>query len=178
MPYFETRYEIDRPTAAGMTSLVLIGLAFGSPFFGWLSDRMRRRRYPLVFGLIICFISFIALIYFPEVPLSIASVLALLCGFGAGSQITCFAAAREASPNELSATTLGITNGLVTSAGAVFQPLIGYLLDIGWAGQIESGARIYDLQTYQLALTAVVIATAIGLLSALATRESYCRQLS
>ncbi|MAI46127.1 MAG: MFS transporter [Filomicrobium sp.] len=178
VPYFETRYEIDRPTAAGVTSLVLIGLAFGSPFFGWLSDRMRRRRYPLVFGLIICFISFIALIYFPEVPLSIASVLALLCGFGAGSQITCFAAAREASPNELSATTLGITNGLVTSAGAVFQPLIGYLLDIGWAGQIESGARIYDLQTYQLALTAVVIATAIGLLSALATRESYCRQLS
>ena len=149
VPYFETRYEIDRPTAAGMTSLVLIGLAFGSPFFGWLSDRMRRRRYPLVSGLLVCLISFAVLIYFPKVPLSIASVLALLCGFGAGSQITCFAAAREASPNELSATTLGITNGLVTSAGAVFQPLIGYLLDIGWAGQIESGARIYDLQTYQ-----------------------------
>ena len=43
VPYFETRYEIDRATAAGMASMVLIGLAIGSPFFGWVSDRVQRR---------------------------------------------------------------------------------------------------------------------------------------
>lgn len=177
VPYFETRYEIDRASAAGMTSLVLIGLAIGSPFFGWLSDWMRRRRLPLVFGLLVCLISFAALVYVPEVPIGVASVLALTCGFGAGSQISCFAAARESSPSALSATTLGITNGLVTSAGAVFQPLIGSLLDIGWAGEIEGGARIYNLVTFQVALVAVTIGTTIGLLAALATRETYCRPL-
>ena len=177
VPYFETRYEIDRTAAAGMTSLVLIGLAIGSPFFGWLSDRMQHRRLPLVMGLSICLVSFAALVYLPDVPISAASALALVCGFGAASQIACFAAAREVSPSALSGTTLGITNGLVTSAGAVFQPLIGSLLDIGWAGGIEGGARVYDLATYQFALAAVSIGTAVGLLSALATRETYCRPI-
>jgi MFS family permease len=178
VPYFETRYEIDQASAAGMTSMVLIGLAIGSPFFGWLSDRVQRRRLPLAFGLLTCLVSFAALVYLPEVPISIATVLALVCGFGAASQITCFAAARESSPGALSGTTLGITNGLVTSAGAVFQPLIGALLDVGWAGETQGGARVYDLAAYQFAFIAVTIGSAIGLLSALATRETYCRPLS
>lgn len=175
VPYFATRYDIDRAAAAGMTSLLLIGLAIGSPFFGWLSDRMQRRRLPLIFGLLTCLLAFAALVYLPDVPIGIATPLALVCGFGAASQITCFAAARESSPSALSGTTLGITNGLVTSAGAVFQPLIGSLLDMGWTGEIEGGARVYDLATYQFALLAVTIGTTVGLLSALATRETYCR---
>jgi MFS family permease len=178
VPYFETRYEIDRAAAAGMTSLVLIGLAIGSPFFGWLSDRMQRRRLPLVFGLLICLVSFAALVYLPDVPISMATVLALVCGFGAASQITCFAAAREASPGALSGTTLGLTNGLVTSAGAIFQPLIGALLDFGWTGETQGGARVYDLAAYQFAFVAVTIGSVVGLLSALATRETYCRPQS
>lgn len=177
VPYFETRYEIDRTAAAGMTSLVLIGLAIGSPFFGWLSDRMQRRRLPLVFGLLICLVSFAALVYLPDVSIRMATVLALVCGFGAAAQITCFAAAREASPGALSGTTLGLTNGLVTSAGAVFQPLIGALLDAGWTGETEGGARVYDLAAYQYAFVAVTIGTVVGLLSALTTRETYCRPL-
>lgn len=177
VPYFETRYGIDRTAAAGMTSMVLIGLAIGSPFFGWLSDRMKRRRLPLVFGLLICLLSFTALIHLPKLPINLATILALVCGFGAASQIACFAAAREASPRELSGTTLGITNGVVTSAGAVFQPLIGSLLDIGWTGETDGGARVCNLATYQFALSAVTIGTAFGLLSALVTRETYCRSL-
>lgn len=57
------------------------------------------------------------------------------------------------------------------------QPLTGSLLDIGWAGEIEGGARVYDLATFQFALAAVTIGTAVGLLSARATREAYCRPL-
>ena len=175
VPYFETRYEIDRAAAAGMASMVLIGLAVGSPFFGWVSDRVQRRRLPLVCGLFLCLVSLAGLVYIPALPISAATVLALVCGFGAASQITCFAAARESSPGELSGTTLGITNGLVTSAGAVFQPLIGFLLDLGWDGQTAGGARVYDLATYQFAFVAVTIGSLVGLLSALATRETYCR---
>ena len=177
VPYFETRYDIDRTAAAGMTSMVLIGLAIGSPFFGWLSDRLQRRRLPLASGLLTCLVTFAAMVYMPNVPIGLATVLGFVCGFGAASQICCFAAARESSPAAVSGTTLGIVNGLVTSAGAVFQPLIGAVLDAGWSGKIEEGARVYDLATFQLALLTVTVGTAIGLLSALATRETYCRPL-
>ena len=177
VPYFEMRYEIDRAAAAGMTSMMLIGLATGSPIFGWLSDRMQRRRLPLIFGLLTCLVSFAAMVYAPEVPVSIATLLAFGCGFGAASQITCFAAARESSPGALSGSTLGITNGVVTSAGALFQPLIGKLLDVGWAGETQNGALVYDLAAYRYAFVAVTIGSIVGLLSALATRETYCRPL-
>jgi len=178
VPYFETRYGIDRTSAAGMTSTMLIGLAIGSPFFGWLSDRLQRRRLPLVFGLLICLVSFSALVYLPDVPIGMATMLALVCGFGAASQITCFAAARESIPGSLSGTALGITNGLVTSAGAVFQPLIGALLDAGWAEETQGGARVYDLAAYQYAFVAVTIGSVVGLMSGLATRETYSQPLS
>lgn len=177
VPFFETRYGIDRATAAGMASMVLIGLAVGSPFFGWVSDRIKRRRLPLVCGLLMCLISFVTLVYTPALPISLATVLALTCGFGAAAQITCFAAARESSPDELSGTTLGITNGVVTSAGAVFQPLLGFLLDLSWTGTTDGGARIYDLAAYQFAFAAVAISSLVGLVSALATRETYCQPL-
>ena len=110
-------------------------------------------------------------------PIGVATILALVCGFGAASQIACFAAARESSPSELSGTTLGVTNGVVTSAGAVFQPLIGFLLDMGWNGETDGGARVYELATYQFALGAVTVGSLVGLLSALATRETYCRPI-
>lgn len=77
-----------------------------------------------------------------------------------------------------SGTALGLVNGVVTGAGALFQPLLGWLLDLNWQGRLIDGARVYDLAAYRIAFIAIIVGCVIGLLCTLALRETYCKPLA
>jgi len=175
VPYFVTTLGIDRTAAASITSTVFLGWALGAPLIGWASDHFGRRRAPLMLGLVLCIGTMSAILYVPGLSIPTLMALCFLCGFGGSSQITGFAAAREINPPAVSATAIGLVNGLVTGAGALFQPLLGWLLDLNWKGEMIAGARVYDASAYRIALTAVVIGCVIGFLCSLAMRETYCR---
>lgn len=176
VPYLEARHGIDRTAAAAVTSTLFIGWGIGAPLFGWLSDRMGQRRQPFIGGVLVCTAAMAALVYLPGMPLYVITVLCFLCGFGGSSQIVGFAAAREHNAAALSGTAIGFVNGMVTGAGALYQPLLGWLLDLAWTGQMASGARIYDPAAYQFAFSVLVAGAVIGLFCTLAIRETHCRQ--
>jgi MFS family permease len=140
-----------------------------------LSDKIGRRKPPFVAGVAICTAAIAGLVYFPGLPLPAIMVLCFICGFGGSSQTVGFAAAREHNEPALSGTAIGLVNGIVTGAGALFQPLLGWLLDLKWRGQIEAGGRIYDAEAYQLAFSAIVAMAVVGLVCVLAMKETYCR---
>ncbi|MFM9846919.1 MAG: MFS transporter [Hyphomicrobiaceae bacterium] len=176
VPYLEATHGIDRTAAAAVTSTLFIGWGVGAPVFGWLSDRIGRRRPPFIAGIALCTAAMAALVYLPGLPLSAVTALCFLCGFGGSSQIVGFAAAREHNAATLSGTAIGFVNGMVTGAGALYQPLLGWLLDLAWNGHMASGARIYDPAAYRFAFSVLVAGAVIGLLCTLAMRETNCRQ--
>ncbi len=176
MRYLATTRGLDQATAASITSMLFIGWGIGAPLFGWLSDRIGRCRPPFVTGLVICTLSIAALVYVPGLPAAAMAGLCFLCGFGGASQIVGFAAVREHNAAALSGTAIGFVNGMVTGAGALYQPLLGWLLDLAWGGQMTAGARIYDAAAYQFAFSVLVAGAFVGLLCTLAMRETYCRQ--
>jgi hypothetical protein len=64
----------------------------------------------------------------------------------------------------------------VMIGGMVMQPLIGWMLDHRWKGEVAAGVRVYDLAAYQTAFSLIF---AWGLLSVALlffTRETHCRQ--
>ena len=65
-------YKIDRLSAAGLVSLLLLGWAVSAPCIGWISDRMRRRKAPALICTSLALISFSILIYGPELSLTVA----------------------------------------------------------------------------------------------------------
>ena len=71
--------------------------------------------------------------------------------------------------------TLGFTNMAVLSTGAVFQPLIGALLDWNWSGAMAVGARLYALCDFKTALVVFPACSVVALVAAAFTRETYCR---
>lgn len=176
VPYLEATQGLDRTAAAAVTSTLFIGWGVGAPLFGWLSDRIGRRRQPFIGGVLLCTAAMAALVYLPGMPLYGITILCFLCGFGGSSQIVGFAAAREHNAVALSGTAIGFVNGMVTGAGALYQPLLGWLLDLAWTGQMASGARIYDPAAYRFAFSVLVAGAVIGLLCTLAIRETHCRQ--
>jgi MFS family permease len=176
VPFLKTAYALPQTSAATLTSAIIAGWGVGAPLFGWMSDRIGRRKAPLLAGLVLESLSLIAIIYVPGWPWAILAILCFLVGFFGSAQIVCFALVKEIHPVTLSGTGIGFVNSMVTGAGALFQPLVGLALDLAWTGETALGSRIYDVGAYRQALALLVACSVGGLLSLLAVRETYCRQ--
>ena len=175
VPFLETAYGLSRSEAAALTSLMFVGWGMGAPIIGWLSDRIGRRRAPLLAGLALQTVALAAFVYLPNLPVPALACLSFLVGLMGSAQIICFALVRENHPPTLSGTGIGVVNAMVTGAGALFQPLMGALLDAAWAGEIAHGARIYTTSAYQLAFASLLACCLVGLVCLLGVRETYCR---
>lgn len=51
---------------------------------------------------------------------------------------------------------LGFTNAVTMMSGLIFQPLLGYVLDLFWQGNCtEAGVRIYSASAYSYAIALI-----------------------
>ena len=175
VPFIEAAYGLPRATAATLTSMLFVGWGVGAPLFGWLSDRIGRRTAPFLTGLALETVALAAVIWIANLPVILLGGLCFLTGFLGSAQIVGFALVKENHPARLSGTAIGFVNGMVTGAGALFQPLVGLLLDLAWAGATVHGARVYAPEAYRLALTSLIACGVGGVLCVLAVRETFCR---
>jgi MFS family permease len=175
VPFLETAYRLPRAQAAMLTSVIFVGWGVGAPVIGWLSDRIGRRKPPLIAGLLLETMALALLVYVPDLPVPVLGLLCFLVGFFGSAQIVCFALARETHAAALSGTAIGFVNAMVTGAGALFQPLVGLLLDLAWTGETSLGARLYAPESYRLAFASLVVCCLAGLLCLAAVRETHCR---
>jgi MFS family permease len=178
VPFLQAAYGLERTAAAALTSLLFVGWGVGAPLFGWLSDQIGRRRPVLMAGLLLESAALVALVYIADLPPLVVAALCFLTGFFGSAQIVCFAIAKENHPPRLAATGIGFVNAMVTGAGALFQPLMGFLLDFAWKGEISAGARVYDLTAFHFAFSSLLVCGLAGLLCLLAVRETYCQPVA
>lgn len=176
VPYLTTVYGLDRAAAAGFASLMFIGWAVGSPIAGMIADRLCRRKLLMVVGAACAASTLAAIVYLPDLPLLVLSVLMVVHGATASVMVLSFACVREHNPPGMSSSAMGIVNVAVVGSGALFQPLIGLLLDLNWGGTLLDGARIYDPGAYRVALSVLIVGCAFGFIASLLMRESYGRQ--
>lgn len=176
VPWLETRGYT--PTqAAAMTSMLFVGWAIFSPLAGWASDRSGRRNRVLRGGGAVALISLALLIYVP--PQSTAAMMALIFVLGAGgsAMTVCFGSVKELNHPGYSSTALGLMNMCVVGSGAVMQPLIGWMLDLHWDGELLEGARVYSADAYRFAFHSLLVINAVALVTAFFLRETRCRQV-
>ncbi len=171
-PYMEAAYGLDRTKAASAISILFFGWAFGAPFAGWLSDRIRRRKHILVLGSGVLTIAVAALVFIPALPLTMAIILLGLIGASGSAMAITFALVRECSPPQIGASVTGIVNSMTVASGAILQPVVGYFLDQLWNGQLENGARVYLASDFRAAFVAIFIACLVGFLASLTLKET------
>ncbi len=164
-------HGMSRPDAALTASLLLLGWAFGSPLAGWLSDRLGRRKLPLIAAMIVGGFCLALLIYLPGIGFTPMRGLFFLCGLCFGTMVVGFALAREHNTPEVQGAAFGMINGATVGTGAVFQPLLGALLDLRWDGRMLEGAPLYDAEAYRFAFGAMLVFLAVGMIAVLMLRE-------
>ncbi len=177
VPWLSTVRGFPVSEAAAIASLVFLGWAVGSPILGWASDHMGRRK-PIIFaGVILSLATLCLIVYGGFTGAATLAVLFFLNGVGSCAMVICFGAVRELNRRENSGTALGLMNMFVVGSGAVLQPLIGWLLDLNWDGQLVEGARVYDAGAYAFAFTTLVGANLLALACGFGLRETFCRPL-
>lgn len=146
-------FNLSETAGSTAASLIFIGTMVGSPLIGWISDRIKKRRLPMFVGIVIAFGLSMLLIYVNNLSTTIVLLLLFTLGFFASPQILVFAIAREISPPRSTGIATATTNFIVTAGGAIFQPLIGYLLQVQWQGVTTAeGTPFYSLLNYRLSL--------------------------
>lgn len=175
VPYFVERFQIEKDAAALMVSMIFFGWAVGGPLYGWISDRISRRKLPMFFAAFSTLIVMTAILYAPINPLQM-KLLMFLLGFCSSGFILAFSIVREINIPILTGTAIGFINTLNNASGAVAQPVVGSLLDKQWDGKLLSnGDPAYSLGMYNLALLFLPICIAIALIIMPFIRETFCR---
>jgi MFS family permease len=176
VPWLTTIHGYSTVQAGGIASMIFVGWAVFSPLVGWLSDKIGRRNPVMMLGSLLCFVSFATLIFYTPSATSMIMGLIFLTGAGGCTMTAGFSSVRELNRPEFSSTALGLMNMFIVGAGAVVQPLIGWLLDKNWDGSLMEGARVYSDQAFTSALTSLLVVTSLAFIGTLFLKETYGKQ--
>lgn len=173
-PFLKLNYGFTEQSAILATSMIFLGWAVGSPLMGFLSDHIKRRRAPLIWGALVGMLIFSVILYSSNLPDYIVFGLLFLFGFISSVEVIVFAVARESSPESVAGTAVAMTNFLVVCAGP-FQWVVGKLLDSLWDGAVVAGQPLYTIDNYHIALLLCPVSMGLAFILGFALKETHCQ---
>lgn len=178
VPWLNSVYAYPISAAAWVVSLLFFGWALGAPVMGWLSDHTGRRKPILLIGILCNTMIFSVMLFAGFSAPPVMAILFFTLGLSGSMMTVMFGSMREVNSPLHSATAMGMVNMCVVGSGAVMQPIIGWLLDLGWDGRVVEGARVYGADTYTTAFSVLIGSNLLALVCILLLRETYCRPLA
>lgn len=172
-PYLMTTYQLDKPTAATINSVVLIGLGLGSVLFPFLCNFLKAYKPTVFISAFGSLIFYAIILYFPGMPLWFLITCLLFAGVFLGGQFLAFSMTCSLNPLSASATAGGFHNMLCMMSGVIFMPFIGWLLDYAWQGGYANGVRVYSNAEYTFALSSIIISLVVSCLIIIPIKEKY-----
>lgn len=170
LPFLVQQYGMERFEASSNLLIIAVGLVIGCPAVGYISDRIGKRKLPLLTFTLMYALCWIAMLAWPggkPAPFVLPFLLFAM-GFFASGFILLWACTKEVNPIELSGCAIGLANMGGFFGAAIVQPLFGWALDKKWLGLMEEGVRIYPLEAWRfaflLALFILISTTSIGFL--------------
>ena len=175
VPFLMNKMLITKSTAANFVSLVFIGWAIASPLWGIFSNRIGLRKPPMYIGCIGALICSTLFIFAPITSTFLMEFLLFTFGIFSAGFLPAFTVAKELCNKKYVATGLSFMNMMNMVGIALAQPLIGYILDKMWQGEMEGTVRLYPLVAYHTALSILPLGMLIALFILPRIKETYCQ---
>lgn len=175
--YLTQAHNLSRTEASLAVSMLFIGAAIGSPLAGLISDKIGKRRMPMIFGALISLTIFLILMFTPNISTSLAIVLFLLLGIVTSAQVIGYPVIAELNPHEITATATGIASMLIMGAGMLI-PTFSWLMEINWDHKMVDNIPFYSVSDYRLAMGIMAVAFIVGLIAAIFIKETNCRHIN
>ncbi len=169
-PYLMQVYGLSKAEAGQILSMIAIGMIVGSPLLSFLSNRVFQGRKPVLVlssFVVLCLTALLAF-YTDGIPLLGLYLISLGLGiFSSAVVVIGFTTTKELFPVQMAGTSTGLVNLFPFAGGAVFQPVLGYLLERH--GQIEGA---FTLAGYEEAFLALFVCGIIAFLATLFLQET------
>jgi sugar phosphate permease len=169
-PYLMQVYGLSKAKAGQILSMIAIGMIVGSPLLSFLSNRVFQGRKPVLVlssFVVLCLTALLAF-YTDGIPLLGLYLISLGLGiFSSAVVVIGFTTTKELFPVQMAGTSTGLVNLFPFAGGAVFQPVLGYLLERH--GRIEDA---FTLAGYEGAFLALFVCGIIAFLATLFLQET------
>jgi MFS family permease len=175
VPYLKAEYRLDPAAAAAVCSLMMICWAVGGPVLGGLSDRLGRRKPLYLVGCLLNSAAWSLIIFLPALPFGAFLLLVVAAGFSGGAPIIGFAFSKESVPPHLAGTIGGVINTGMMIGTPILQPVVGWILDLTWTGNLAEGARVYEAASFKTGFTVMLAWSLLSCLVVGFTKETRCR---
>lgn len=177
-PFLTQAHGLTRAAAANHVSLYFVGFALGCVFMGTLSDWLGKRKPVLIVTSHLYLLIWLALLWDLALPLLASYALFALMGLVTAGFTLTWACAKEVNAPQLSGISTSVTNMAGFLAGAILQPLVGWVMDQRWQGGLTStGARLFTADDYHSGLLLLTVVAAFGALASWWIRETGCRNI-
>ena len=150
-------YGFSKPIAGQIVTFTFIGIAFGGPINGWISDLIGKRTPIMLVGAIGSTVTIASIIYLNDISFIHLTILHIIFGFFTSSMLLCFSLNAEISNMSARGTVIGFTNTLIMGISAIFQPLIGSILDRFAINNFNFVSNIYSLNAFQIAFLPLIL---------------------
>ncbi len=152
-------------------------MGHSSPLWGLFSNRIGLRKPPLYIGSTGALLTSLLFIYAPMKAGWMMQILLFLFGIFSAGFLPAFAVAKELCSKKYVATGLSFMNMMNMVGIALAQPIIGFILDKMWQGEIVDRVRVYPIEAYHVALSLLPIGIFISLLILPKLRETHCQSV-
>ena len=175
-PYLVQVHGLGQGQASRILSMLALGMIVGSPLLSYLSNSVFRARKPV---LVISSLATLALTFplaFRTAQVPLAGLYAICLGLGVFSSaivVIGFTANKELFPTRMAGTATGIVNLFPFAGGAVFQPVLGYVLE-----RHGTVAGAFTVEGYQQAFGILFFCALAALGASLFVRETLVQKTS
>lgn len=150
-------------------SLLWLGLAAGCFTAPWASDRLRRRKPPILAGLVLQVAALALLLYGPSLGVAVDFALCFAFGLGNSAHMLAFSTAADVVEPQNIGTSAALVNGFMFIMGGVLISRPGMRVGLG----LESGVAPGTMDMAQFAARPLMLSIVVALVIAAFMRETY-----
>ena len=154
IPFVERSAGVSELTATSVISMMFLGAAFGSPVWAFFSDYIKNRRIPMMMGSVITAVVWLV-VFTIDLPLYLLYLLFFIGGLSYPAKCLTFAGICEIMPVKMSGVSVAFVNMIVMTAGIIFHPLMGRMIDAHWNGIVLNNIPYYTVEDYRFALIVI-----------------------
>jgi predicted MFS family arabinose efflux permease len=168
--FIEQAFGLDRTSASLILTIFLFGVILGCPAFGWISDKLGRRKLPMIVAAALAIVVVLPLMHLGHLSRLDLYVTFFALGFITSAQVISYPLVAESNPAEFTATAEGVTSVLIM-LGGLAPEFFAYLLKWHWTPHFLKHVPQYDLNNYHNALLLLPLSLVLALVTALFLRD-------